>query len=82
MMDFGPQGLLETCDRLRAAGIPFVGAGHNKEEALAPLVLTVRGARVGILAFCDVVQISPLYARERSPGNEQYYRPYRGPTCI
>lgn len=68
MMDFGPAGLRDTCRQLSDAGIAHTGAGEIDSQALAPAVLMVRGETVGILAFCDVVQISPLYAGPTSPG--------------
>ena len=68
MMDFGGYGLLEACARVTKAGIPVVGAGENLEQACQPVILNVRGQKVGILAFCDVVQESALYATDHSCG--------------
>ncbi len=68
MMDLGPTGLLHASSMVKSSGIPLVGAGRNEEEAYAPAILEVRGQRVGILAFCDVVQVTPLYATENSVG--------------
>jgi hypothetical protein len=68
MMDFGPDGLLDTCRHLDAAGIPHVGAGRNLEEATTPLIISRNGWRLGMLAYCDVAQISSLYASNRSAG--------------
>ena len=68
MMDFGPHGLADTCARLDEANIAHVGAGMNREQASAPIVLKRRGLRVGILAACDVEQVSPLYATIDGPG--------------
>jgi hypothetical protein len=68
MMDFGPEGLTEACCRVAATGISVVGAGATLEEACRPAILNVRGQKVGILAFCDVIQDSPLYARDDAAG--------------
>lgn len=68
MMDFGPAGLIEACSQVANVGIPAVGAGKNEEEACAPAILNVREKRVGILAFCDVVQVSSLYAGQNTVG--------------
>ncbi len=68
MMDFGAEGLGEACSRITKAGIPVVGAGRNEKEAYAPVILEVRGQKVGILAFCDVIQVSPLYAQGNGAG--------------
>ena len=68
MMDFGAAGLIETCERLSDAGIAHVGAGRNLDEATSPAIVERKGQKIGILAFCDVEQISPLYAGAASPG--------------
>ena len=68
MMDFGPSGLLETCARLDDAGIAHVGAGENEHEASEPAELESNGSKVGVLAYCDVQQISQLYAAAGQAG--------------
>lgn len=50
-MDFGPLALsdtLATCDR---ASIVRCGAGANRAEAAAPVILHADGYRIGLLAF-------------------------------
>ena len=48
-LDYGTEALLDTFEHLRAAGIAWVGAGTNVEEARAPMI--VDGLRV--VAFAD-----------------------------
>jgi hypothetical protein len=48
-LDYGPDALLDTFEHLRAAGIPWAGAGRNVEEARRPTV--VQG--LPIVACCD-----------------------------
>jgi len=50
-LDFGREGLADTLRHVRAAGVRTVGAGPTPEEAPALEVLSVRGLRVGFLAF-------------------------------
>jgi len=50
-MDWGPEALLDTIDRIRNAGIPVVGAGKNIAEARQPVILERKGNRVGFLAY-------------------------------
>lgn len=66
-MDFTEHGLLETFDRLRKAGVLFAGAGENLAAAEDALVVQIKGMRIGILSFSDVV---PRYswAEETRPG--------------
>lgn len=53
VMDFGVFGLRSTRDALRRAGIPHVGSGENLAQAREAVILTVRGVRVGVLAFAQ-----------------------------
>jgi poly-gamma-glutamate synthesis protein (capsule biosynthesis protein) len=52
-LDFGPQALLDTFEHLRAAGIAWVGAGRQRDEARTPAVLEADGLRLGVLGCSD-----------------------------
>lgn len=49
--DGGNQGMIDTLDALREAGIAPVGAGAGLEEALQPVFVTVKGVRFGIVSL-------------------------------
>jgi poly-gamma-glutamate synthesis protein (capsule biosynthesis protein) len=52
VLDYGPAGLLETLETLRAVGVRSAGAGRNLAEAQAPAVIDVPGpGRVIVLGF-------------------------------
>lgn len=70
-MDFEPQGLLDTLAHLDQAGIAHAGAGHDREEAMAPSMVTVGGLRIGLIALTDNEE--PFAAREGRPGT--WYTP-------
>lgn len=53
IMDHGPGGMFETRQRCEQGGMRTVGIGSSDIEAARPVVLTVNGLRVGILAFCE-----------------------------
>jgi len=67
VMDFTEHGLMDTLERLRKAGVSYAGAGENLAEAEGALILKIKGKRVGILSFSDVV---PKYswAEANHPG--------------
>ncbi|MCQ4041285.1 CapA family protein [Streptantibioticus rubrisoli] len=52
-LDFGPTALADTLELLTAAGIQTFGAGATEEQARAPVVLTVRGLRIGLIGVVD-----------------------------
>ena len=57
--DWGPAALLDSLERLRAAGIRAVGAGQNILAAHYPVLINVGGLR---LAFLGYVEIDPKEA--------------------
>jgi poly-gamma-glutamate capsule biosynthesis protein CapA/YwtB (metallophosphatase superfamily) len=75
-MDFGPQGLLDTLAALDGACIAHVGAGADWPAAIAPVVITVNGTRVGYLAYSAIV---PAYsaAKGDAPGISYVGADYR-----
>lgn len=48
--DFGPESLTQTIDTLKNAGIRYVGAGGNLEEAMKPVYIEVDGKTIAIVA--------------------------------
>ena len=52
--DWGPEALLDTLERLQAAGIQSVGAGQNILAAHYPLLVKVGGLRLAFLAYVDI----------------------------
>jgi poly-gamma-glutamate capsule biosynthesis protein CapA/YwtB (metallophosphatase superfamily) len=57
VMDFGGEALLETFSLLDDAGILHTGAGRNRVTAREPVVATVRGQSVAILAYADAATL-------------------------
>ncbi|MBD3583455.1 CapA family protein [Flavobacterium selenitireducens] len=53
IMDFGSQGLKDTLNVCKNAGIDTVGADANLEQARKPWVKTVEGKKIGILNFAE-----------------------------
>ena len=52
-LDFGPEALLDTFAHLRAAGVRWVGAGRDEDEARTPAWLEGDGERLRVVAFSD-----------------------------
>ena len=53
-LDWGTETLLETMNKLKKAGLPYVGAGKNIDEARQPVILERKGTKVGFLAYSSV----------------------------
>lgn len=65
MMDFGPQGMIETIDAIDGAGLRSTGAGSTISEAVEPAVIDHTAGTIGIWSFA---QHAELPASENSPG--------------
>ena len=46
------EGFENTIGFLRDKGILWLGAGHTREEAAEPLIVTRKGMRIGLLNYC------------------------------
>lgn len=55
--DFGETGLLDTFDTLENAGIPYVGAGRNIEEASAPVYFIANDIKIAIVSATQIERL-------------------------
>lgn len=53
VLDYSTEGLIETLLTLKNAGISYVGAGKDNEEARKPIVITRQGFQIGIIGCTD-----------------------------
>lgn len=53
--DYGSTALLDTFEHLQRAGVRWVGAGANAEEASQPIWIEERGIRVAVVSFTAIV---------------------------
>lgn len=66
-MDWGPEGLADTIENLRAAGLDIVGVGADIEHARAPVIREVNDVRIAILAYSSILP-EGYWATESRPG--------------
>jgi poly-gamma-glutamate synthesis protein (capsule biosynthesis protein) len=52
--DWGPEALVDSMERLRAAGIQPVGSGRNILAAHYPLLVNIDGLRIAFLAYVNI----------------------------
>src|SRR5947209_7905146 len=50
-LDYSAEALLDTFEHLQAAGIVWVGAGRDRQEARAPALLEAKGVRLAVLGW-------------------------------
>jgi poly-gamma-glutamate capsule biosynthesis protein CapA/YwtB (metallophosphatase superfamily) len=54
-LDWGTEGLLDTCASLRDAQLAVVGAGENISAARAPVIVDREGTRVAFVAYNSIL---------------------------
>ena len=55
--DYDFEGMTDSFARLRNAGIDYVGGGLNFDEAHSPVIKTINGTKIAVLAYSNV----PMY---------------------
>lgn len=74
-LDFGTDALLDTCRVLDEAGIRRVGAGADLNEAKKPVIMEIRGRRIGFLGASRVIPVGSWNATATGPGMLTTYDP-------
>lgn len=69
IFDYGKDAFFDTLDVLEGAGIPYVGAGRNLEEACTPYYFEYEGVRIAYVAAtrAEKYKLTPQ-ATEDAPG--------------
>lgn len=62
ILDNGLEGVLTTCQRLEADGIPYVGINHHPDEQKQGRVIEVNGLRLGFVAATYSLNLRPYPA--------------------
>ena len=52
--DYGNDALLDTFDTLESAGIPYVGAGRNLDEALKPVYFIANDMKIAVVSATQI----------------------------
>lgn len=66
-MDWGSEGLLDTCNVLRKADLELIGAGENIDAARRPAVIAHGDTRIAFLAFNSILPMG-YWAEGNRPG--------------
>ena len=61
--DFGEVSLLDTMETLRNAGVVYVGAGENIQEAMLPQFFIINGRKIAFVAATQIEK-STLYTKQ------------------
>ena len=76
--DYGEEAFLDTMDILENTGIPFVGAGHNLEEASAPVYFIAADIKIAVVSATQIERLDnpdTKGATETTPGVFRCWNP-------
>lgn len=71
-MDFGGEALTETLKHLNKAGIAWIGAGEDLDEARKMALYTVKGKKIAFLGY-SLTQPIEFFASRKRPGTAPGY---------
>lgn len=74
-LDFGVQGLLDSCNTLEEANIKYVGAGENLEKAKEIEYMQVNGYQIAFIGASRVIPVPDWNATSTKPGMLTTYDP-------
>lgn len=68
--DYGEEALEDTLDTLNDAGIPYMGAGRNIQEAMKPVAFVANGRKITIVSATQIERSTNFTkeATDTSPG--------------
>lgn len=75
ILDFGPEGITDSIAALNEAGIRYVGAGENLEEAKKTEIIETCGRKIGFLGTSRVYMAASWAAGKDHPGVFSTYDP-------
>ncbi len=52
--DWGHEAFDDSMARMENAGLKYIGAGETKEQAVQPVIETIKGTKFGFIGFTDV----------------------------
>ncbi len=82
ILDFGTEGLLDSCQVLREAGIAYVGGGRDREQAEKLELLQAGEKTIGFLGVSRVYMDASWAAGPEHPGVFSTYDPARAVEAI
>lgn len=76
--DYGPEALTDTLDTLRAAEIPYVGAGRNIDEARKPVYYIVGDIKIAFVSATQIERLDTPDTKEATQDSPGVFRCWNG----
>lgn len=80
--DYGEAAFLDTMETLRDAGIVYVGAGHNLEEARKPVCYIVNNVKVAIISATQIERLDNPDTKGATDSSAGVFRCWNGGNLL
>lgn len=80
--DYGPEALTDTLDTLRGAGIPYVGAGREINEARKPVYYIVGDIKIAFVSATQIERLDTPDTKEATETTPGVFRCWNGERLL
>ena len=81
-LNFGEQGIKNTIELLKKAGIKYIGAGENTQEANQPVFIEKKGIKFAFLAYNDSDVVPAFYEASTDRAGTAFMRTDKMITAV
>ena len=80
--DYGETAFLDTLDTLKEAGIPYVGAGADEEEAMQPVYYIINNVKIAFLSATQIERLDNPDTKGASGNTPGVFRCWNGEKLL
>lgn len=80
--DYGEEALLDTMDILREAGITYMGAGRNLQEARRPVYYIINNMKIAFIAATQIERLDNPDTKEATDTSAGVFRCWNGEKLL
>lgn len=80
--DYGEAAFLDTLDTLEDAGIVYVGAGHNLEEARKPVCYIINNVKIAIISATQIERLDNPDTKGATDSSAGVFRCWNGSNLL
>lgn len=80
--DYGEAAFLDTMETLKGAGIPYVGAGADEEEAMQPVYYIINNVKIAFLSATQIERLDNPDTKGASGNTPGVFRCWNGEKLL
>ena len=80
--DYGEEAFLDTMETLKDAGIVYVGAGHNLEEARKPVCYIINNMKIAVISATQIERLDNPDTKGATDSSAGVFRCWNGSNLL